>query len=45
MRWGDIEVGRGEIPNSRERNLKEPTCSRKICHQVKDGVVIPSSHL
>jgi hypothetical protein len=30
---------------SRERELIEPTSSRKIGHQVRDGVAIPQSHL
>jgi hypothetical protein len=34
-----------EMPYSRERELIEPTSSRKIGHQVRDGVVIPQSHL
>ena len=34
-----------ETPKSRERELMEPTSSRKIGHQVRDGVAIPQSHL
>ena len=34
-----------EMPNSRERELIEPTSSRKTGHQVRDGVAIPQSHL
>jgi hypothetical protein len=34
-----------EMPNSRERELIEPTSSRKTRHQVRDGVAIPQSHL
>jgi hypothetical protein len=30
-----------EIPDSRERELIEPTSSRKTGHQVRDGVAIP----
>jgi hypothetical protein len=30
--------------NSRERELIEPTSSRKAGHQVRDGVAIPQSH-
>jgi hypothetical protein len=33
------------MPDSRERELIEPTSSRKTGHQVKDGVAIPQSHL
>jgi hypothetical protein len=35
----------GEMPNSRERELIEPTSSRKTGHQVMDGVAIPHSYL
>ncbi|KRY62166.1 hypothetical protein T4D_10807 [Trichinella pseudospiralis] len=31
-------------PGSRERELIEPTSSRKTGHQVRDGVAIPQSH-
>ena len=34
-----------EMPNSREREIIEPTSSRKTGHQVKDGVAIPQSQL
>jgi hypothetical protein len=34
-----------EMPNNRERELIEPTSSRKTGHQVRDGVPIPQSHL
>jgi hypothetical protein len=34
-----------EMPNSRERELIEPTFSRKTRHQVRDGVAIPQSQL
>jgi hypothetical protein len=34
-----------ETPDSRERELIEPTSSRKTGHQVRDGVAIPQSHL
>ena len=34
-----------EMPNSRERELIEPTSSRKTGHQVRDGVAIPQSQL
>jgi hypothetical protein len=34
-----------EMPDSRKRELIEPTSSRKIGHQVRDGVSIPQSHL
>ena len=34
-----------EMPDSRERELIEPTSSRKTGHQVRDGVAIPQSHL
>ena len=30
-----------EMPYSRERELIEPTSSRKTGHQVRDGVAIP----
>jgi hypothetical protein len=30
-----------ETPNSRERELTEPTSSRKTGYQVRDGVAIP----
>jgi hypothetical protein len=33
------------MPGSRERELIEPTSSRKTGHQVRDGVAIPLSHL
>jgi hypothetical protein len=32
-------------PDSRERELIEPTYSRKTGHQVRDGVATPQSHL
>jgi hypothetical protein len=32
-------------PNSKEKELIEPTSSRKTGHQVRDGVAIPQSHL
>ena len=35
----------GEMLNSRERELTEPTSSRKTGHQVRDGVAIQQSHL
>ena len=34
-----------EMPDSRERELIEPTSSRKTGHQVRDGVAIPQSKL
>ena len=34
-----------EMPDSRERELIEPTSSRKTGHQVRDGVAIPQSQL
>ena len=34
-----------EMPDSRERELVEPTFSRKAGHQMRDGVAIPQSHL
>jgi hypothetical protein len=34
-----------EMPYSRERELVEPTSSRKTGHQVSDGVAIPQSKL
>jgi hypothetical protein len=34
-----------EMPYSGERELVEPTSSRKTGHQVRDGVVIPQSKL
>jgi hypothetical protein len=34
-----------EMDNSRERELIEPTSSRKSGHQVKDGVAISQSKL
>ena len=33
------------IPDSRERELTEPTSSRKTGHQVRDGVAILQSQL
>jgi hypothetical protein len=30
-----------EMPDTRERELIEPTTSRKTGHQVRDGVAIP----
>jgi hypothetical protein len=33
------------MPYSGEREFVEPTSSRKIGHQVRDGVVIPQSKL
>jgi hypothetical protein len=34
-----------EMPNSRERELIEPTSSRNTEHQVRDAVAIPQSQL
>jgi hypothetical protein len=34
-----------EIPDNRERELIEPTSSRKTGHQVRDRFPIPQSHL
>jgi hypothetical protein len=34
-----------EKPHNRERELIEPTSSRKTGDQVRDGVAIPQSHL
>jgi hypothetical protein len=34
-----------EMPHSGEKELVEPTSSRKIGHQVRDGVAIPHSKL
>jgi hypothetical protein len=34
-----------EMPYNGERELVEPTSSRKTRHQVRDGVVIPQSKL
>jgi hypothetical protein len=34
-----------EMPGTRERELIDPTSSRKIGHQVRDGVAIPQSQL
>jgi hypothetical protein len=34
-----------EMPYSGDRELVEPTSSRKTVHQVRDGVAIPQSHL
>ena len=34
-----------EMPKSRERELIDPTSSRKTGHQVRDRVTIPQSHL
>jgi hypothetical protein len=34
-----------EMLSSRERELKEPTSSRKTEHQVRNGIAIPQSHL
>jgi hypothetical protein len=34
-----------EMPDSRERELIEPTSSRKTGYQVKNGVAIPQSYL
>jgi hypothetical protein len=33
------------MPDSRQRELIEPTSSWKTGHQMKDGVVIPQSNL
>jgi hypothetical protein len=33
------------MPNNRERELIEPTSSRKTGHQVREGVAIPQSKL
>jgi hypothetical protein len=33
-----------EMPDSRERELIEHTSSRKLGHQVRDGVAIPQLH-
>ena len=38
-------TGVDEMPDSRERELIEPTSSRKTGHQVRDGVAIPQSQL
>ena len=46
--WGSGVAEKGtldEMPNSRERELIEPTSSRKTGYQVRDGVAIPQSHL
>jgi hypothetical protein len=34
-----------EMPYSEERELVEPTSSKKTGHQVRDGVAIPKSKL
>jgi hypothetical protein len=34
-----------EIPNSMEKELIEPTSSRKTGHQVREGFAIPQSQL
>ena len=34
-----------EMPYSKERELVEPTSSRKTGHQVKEEIAIPQSHL
>ena len=34
-----------EMPNSTERELIDPTSSRKTKHQVRDGLAILQSHL
>ena len=34
-----------EMPDTKERELIEPTSNRKTGHQVRDGVSIPQSHL
>jgi hypothetical protein len=34
-----------EMPNNREREIIEPTSSRKTEHQVREGVAIPQSKL
>ena len=34
-----------EMPKRRERELIEPTSSRKTVHQVSEGVAIPQSKL
>jgi hypothetical protein len=45
----DSQVFKGEtldkMPDSVERELVEPTSSRKTGHQVRDGVAIPQSKL
>jgi hypothetical protein len=33
------------MPDSKERELKEPTSIRKTGHQVREGVAIPQSKL
>jgi hypothetical protein len=50
LKKGDIRTdskGRtlDKMPDSRERELIEPTSSRKTGHQVRDGIAIPLSHL
>jgi hypothetical protein len=35
----------GEMPDSRERELIEPTSSRKTGHPVTDGVAMPQAYL
>jgi hypothetical protein len=34
-----------EMLDSKERELIEPTSSRKTGHKVRDGIAIPQSHL
>jgi hypothetical protein len=34
-----------EMPDSRERELLEPTSSRKTGYQMREGFAIPQSHL
>jgi hypothetical protein len=34
-----------EMPDGREKELLEPTSSRKTGHQMRDGVAIPQPHL
>ena len=34
-----------KMPDGREREPSEPTSSRKIGHQMRDGVAIPESKL
>jgi hypothetical protein len=45
----DIQDSKGgildEMPDSRERELVDPTSCRKTWHQVRDGVAIPQSKL
>ena len=43
--WNSKEGALDELPYSGERELAEPTSSRKTGNQVRDGVAIPQPKL